>query len=101
MGWKKGPLPPNTWQWGGAIPQPGQGDMGFYFADFKGDHVIINPDTPNAKRVEAWEVAFYCNCLEIPIKVDGAEEVKGRAGPGAVIDLTGQGPTVTRDEGER
>jgi hypothetical protein len=82
-GWKKGPMPKNTWNWGGVVPA-GQGSYGFMFADFHGDHVIL---CPSGKRLEPHEVAFYNNSLELPPKaaaeavVPGgkfAEEVQGR-----------------------
>lgn len=63
-GWKKGPLPAGTWQWGGVMVH-GESTMGFHFADFKGDHVLLFDK--NNRRVEAWEVAFYNNSLTLPL----------------------------------
>jgi len=61
--WKKGPLPPNTWHWGGVVVHPG--GSGFRFADFHGDHVLLTDGT----RVEPHEVAFYNNALTYPIAI--------------------------------
>jgi hypothetical protein len=60
--WKKGPLPPNTWNWGGVVPV-GEDVSGFYFADFCGDHVKL---TPGDKVLQAHEVALFNNDLELP-----------------------------------
>ena len=78
--WKRGPLPPNTWQWGGVVPKSNDSGpySGFFFADFHGDYVTINPGTADAKRLESDEVAYYNNSLSLPIQLDGAEGVKGR-----------------------
>lgn len=62
MAWKKGPLPPDTWHWGGVV-LVGEEGYGFYFADFRGDHILI---IPGQKRVEASDVAWYDNNLELP-----------------------------------
>lgn len=63
-GWKKGPLPPNTFNWGGVIPVGDDIKFGFFFADFKGNHVIL-VDGQNT-RLEAHQVGWYNNCLELP-----------------------------------
>lgn len=60
--WKPGPLPPGTWNWGGVVLS-GTPATGFYFADFHGDYVLL---CPGARKVEANEIAFYNNCLELP-----------------------------------
>lgn len=71
--WKRGPLPADTYMWGGVVPHinadgtPFKGD-GFYFADFCGDHVIICPD---GRKLLAHEVAMYNNCLELPSGMKG------------------------------
>lgn len=58
--WKEGPLPPDTWWWGGVVLN----DMkfGFYYAEFHGDHATLE----NGKRVEADEIALYDNSLIPP-----------------------------------
>lgn len=63
--WKKGPLPPGTWNWGGIVVGPRTRDpvSGFYFADFRGDHVLRLPDN---ERVEAADVLYYNNSLDLP-----------------------------------
>ncbi len=58
--WKDGPLPPNTWNWGGVV-LTSMSPTGFCFADFCGDHVIVD-----GKRYEANEVSMYNNCLDLP-----------------------------------
>ncbi len=64
MAWLKGPMPPETWGWGG-VSIKGEGS-GFYFADFCGDHVKAEDGTPAGKRVEAADVAYYDNGLTLP-----------------------------------
>ena len=62
MAWKKGPLPPSTYGWGGVVPTDHEGS-GFHFADFKGDSVncpLIDRD------LKPDEVAWYNNCLDLP-----------------------------------
>lgn len=62
--WKKGPLPADTWMWGGVVPV-GEESGGFYFADFKGDTVeIVGCGEP--RTLKADEVAYYANCLTLP-----------------------------------
>lgn len=64
--WKKGPLPPNTYFWGGAVVS--NDTSGFQFADFCGDHVKL--DTRNGwLRVEPADVKMYNNCLTLPPEV--------------------------------
>jgi hypothetical protein len=73
MAWKKGPLPAGTYNWGGVVPVGSSGSGGFYFADFQGDKVVINPNTPEEKTLKADEVEWYDNSLEL------APTGKGRA----------------------
>lgn len=65
MAWQQGPLPANTWNWGGVV-LVGASKLGFYFADFHGDHVILNPGTPNAERIEADQVGWFNNAIDMP-----------------------------------
>lgn len=72
--WRDGPLPANTWHWGGVTLER---DGNIYFADFKGDHVLIL-ELRTAKRLRggepsyAWvrkephEIATWNNCLTWP-----------------------------------
>lgn len=60
--WQHGPLPTNTYGWGGVVPMELE-KPGFYFADFCGDHVII---CPGGKRLEADQVYMYNNSLDMP-----------------------------------
>ncbi len=83
MAWKQGPLPPETWQWGGVVPV-GTKNWGFYFADFHGDHVKIEVLKPvpggtymlEERILKPDEVAWYNNDIEMP---PGG---KGRIGAG-------------------
>lgn len=70
MAWKQGPLPKDTYGWGGVVPFDQSGD-GFYFADFCGDHVKC---CPGERKLLAHEVALYDNSLELP------PGLKGRVG---------------------
>jgi hypothetical protein len=63
MAWKKGPLPPDTWNYGGVVPVGETLAGGFYFADFCGDHVNI---CPGDRVLQAHEVALYSNVLQPP-----------------------------------
>lgn len=65
MAWQKGPLPPNTWGWGGVVPMGGP-KFGFYFADFCGSHVKLISGNPPWKELSANEVAWYDNSLTVP-----------------------------------
>lgn len=58
--WKRGPLPLDTWGWGGITTETG--DTGFYFADFCGDHVKLIDGTV----VSADKVVMFNNSLELP-----------------------------------
>ena len=62
-----GPLPKDTWNWGGVILR-GESVSGFLFADFCGDHVKVQgEDGTFSKRVEANDIGWYNNCLELPM----------------------------------
>jgi hypothetical protein len=63
MGWHKGPLPPNTWGWGGVVPHEGDTGTGFFFADFKGDSVEV---VGYGKTLKAHEVKYWNNDLGLP-----------------------------------
>lgn len=69
--WKNGPLPPETWMWGGITVVGENLNSGFYFADFHGDHAVI---VPGGKIVKASEVAMYDNCLELPPAYSGTRK---------------------------
>lgn len=66
MIWKNGPLPPDTWNWGGVVTA--DSGNGFFFADFYGDHVVL---CPGDKVVKADEILMYSNCLTLPPNVVG------------------------------
>lgn len=63
-GWQKGPLPENTWGWGGVVPH-GLGDNlgGFCFADFHGDRVKVIGAKEGEEWLEAHEIKYFNNCL--------------------------------------
>ena len=84
--WQKGPLPPNTYNWGGVVPVGQESKYGgFYFADFKGNHVVLVGCTDTIeveyqgqkvsatveKILKADEVAYYNNSLELPPLLQG------------------------------
>lgn len=67
MAWQKGPMPPGTYNWGGVVTKELAGKSGFYFADFRGDHVVLCPDTNGTpKRVEAADILWFDNSLTLP-----------------------------------
>jgi hypothetical protein len=67
--WHKGPLPPNTYNWGGVVAVGDEGKMGFMFADFGGDKVTL-VGTGSGRRSDTVlrpdEVAWYNNSLTLP-----------------------------------
>jgi hypothetical protein len=67
-GWKQGPPPPNTWNWGGVVLHPVGKTGGFFFADFCGNYVKVfdGTDPIKGRRVEPYDVAWYNNCLDLP-----------------------------------
>lgn len=72
MPWKHGPMPEDTWNWGGVVLKDDGRDC-FHFADFHGDHVTLVPD---GRRIEPEEILLYNNCLELP---KHSRKIKGRA----------------------
>lgn len=73
MAWKNGPLPPGTYGWGRVVKK-GDEPNGFFFADFKGDHVRL---VPSNERVEPADVGMFDNSLTLPVR----RGVVGRANP--------------------
>jgi hypothetical protein len=73
MAWKKGPLPKDTYGWGGVVPSDSAGSGGFYFADFQGDTVkaIGAADGGGDRVLKADEVGQYDNSLELPTNCKG------------------------------
>jgi hypothetical protein len=68
MAWQSGPLPKDTYGWGGVVPFAGvipefSPGGGFLFADFHGDKVVI---CPGGKELQPHEVAMFDNCLTLP-----------------------------------
>ena len=68
--WQKGPLPPDTWMWGGVTPKGTTG--GFWFADFCGDHVKT---VPEGKILKADEIEWWNNCLDLPPQTKGGSRL--------------------------
>ena len=67
MSWKKGPLPPDTWNWGAVVPTDGSAHPGFFFADFKGDHVVvIGSAYEEGLILEPDQIAWYNNSIDLP-----------------------------------
>lgn len=69
--WKRGPLPKDTYGWGGITLKPH--DSGFFFADFEGDYVIIQA-ADGEKRIEAKDVCQYDNSLTLPQHLETVQE---------------------------
>jgi hypothetical protein len=78
MSWKPGPLPPDTYHWGGVVPTDHEGS-GFYFADFRGGYVsmerleLVGTDANNLpiyrvhhRSLQPHEVRWYNNALDLP-----------------------------------
>ena len=66
--WKQGPLPADTYNWGGVVPASDPKRCGFYWADFCGDHVKMF-DKPNFREftvLTAEDVAWFNNSLDLP-----------------------------------
>jgi hypothetical protein len=85
VAWKKGPLPPGTYNWGGVVTADSAGAGGFLFADFRGDHAVVIGKTGHLdERVEAGDVLAYDNGLELP-DLPGLH-VRGRVGAGGTPD---------------
>jgi hypothetical protein len=84
MAWKRGPLPPGTYHWGGVILVGEDTSLGaFHFADFAGDHVKISSGRGPKRIVQPNEVAFYNNCLELfdPKKLPGGKSDEKKTDP--------------------
>lgn len=62
MAWQKGPLPKDTFGWGGVV-KVGQ-TQGFYFADFQGDKVAT--PGPDGHILQPEDVAWFDNSLTLP-----------------------------------
>lgn len=69
-GWRAGPMPSGTWNWGGVVPAGEDLGGGFYFADFHGDYVQL---VPNGKRIDAKDIAYYNNSLDLPPSKTGSK----------------------------
>jgi hypothetical protein len=65
-GWQQGPLPKDTYFWGGVVQAGDDPNNGFYFADFQGDHVLITKGDGTKGRLEPHQVGWFNNCIEHP-----------------------------------
>lgn len=63
--WKTGPLPPNTWNWGGVVTKEIADSGGFFLADFCGNHVVAH-GANGPMLVQAADVVLYNNSIELP-----------------------------------
>lgn len=66
-GWHQGPLPANTYQFGGIVLKGLDPNRGFHFADFRGDHVMVVTSSGDLKRHEANEIGYWNNSITIPV----------------------------------
>ena len=62
MPWLPGPLPKDTYGWGGVTTAQ-TGKWSFMFADFCGNHVKV---FPSGKVIAAGDVLLYDNSLTLP-----------------------------------
>lgn len=64
--WQNGPLPPNTYQWGGVTLE--KDASGFYRADFCGDHAMVECGGGGKPpvRKEPHEIITWNNSLTCP-----------------------------------
>lgn len=70
MAWKRGPMPPDTWHWGGVVTVDRHLMYGaaFLFANFRGDYAEAFGG--NCHHLQADEIAWYDNSLTEPPKED-------------------------------
>lgn len=74
MGWKRGPLPEDTYGWGGIVREDRDPEHGFEFASFVGDHVQVFRNGQLEERVEGYDIAYYNNDIQLPVKDNLVEE---------------------------
>jgi hypothetical protein len=74
-GWKPGPLPPNTYHWGGVQLKGEEGRYSWHFADFRGDHVILPAE--GGKRVEKDDIILFNNAIHCPNTTFGQMDTSG------------------------
>lgn len=100
-GWHQGPLPPKTYWWGAVVLTNNLPTSGFYFADFKGDHVILHGGDRKGKKVDADQIQYWNNSIRLPViepkqaAADGPtfKNALGTEGKGQGIVLTESGWT--------
>lgn len=66
MAWQKRPMPKGTFGFGGVLKVGERPMLGFHFADFHGDHVMLYDNKRSGERVEAHEVAAFDNSFQMP-----------------------------------
>ena len=71
MGWRKGPMPKNTYGWGGVVPVDFAQTGGFFFADFFGDHVKVIGLNGQERTLKPEEVEWYDNSITLPPNLIG------------------------------
>ena len=79
--WREGPLPANTYGWGGIVTKECPKGI-FLYADFCGDYAMIYDSEKGhliTRRVEACDILLWDNPLTEP-PTDLLEEVLQRAG---------------------
>jgi hypothetical protein len=64
--WKQGPLPPDTYYWGGVVRSGDDPKMGFYFAGFNGDHAVITKPDGTTEKLTPHQVGWFNDCLRPP-----------------------------------
>jgi hypothetical protein len=79
-GWKPGPLPPDTYGWGGVVPVGEKLGGGFYYADFKGDHVTVYPTDDSEYDLKPDRVAQYNNAIQTLPPADDTEKAEPNGG---------------------
>lgn len=73
--WKQGPMPKDTWYWGGVVTKElaESNSQGFFLCGFNGDHAVL---VHNNQAVPAEEIVFYNNSIELPPKVEFEIKIK-------------------------
>lgn len=65
-GWKHGPVPAGTYNWGAVVTKdclsPAGQPGAIKFAGFNGDHAVLS----DGSRIDASDVILFNNSIEIP-----------------------------------
>ena len=87
MAWKRAPLPPDTWGYGAVVTYSDCGDVeiGFRFADFMGDHAMIQGASGGPPlRLEPNEVVLWDNSIHLPTQEE-IDAALNRRSAGTVV----------------